>query len=111
MNPDHSDTARAVYYLRIAAAFIATHPEQTVTYDDYDEPVDGEILARDCLSHADALAASPASMTFHGKITQAGGDGDATITITTQRDELKRCPSIPLYQPALITIKPLRKGQ
>ena len=107
MNPDHSDTARAIYYLRIAAAFIATHPDQAVTYDNYDEPVDGETLARDCLEQADALAASPTSMTFHGIIIQAGGVGDPTVTITTQREQLKRCPSIPFYQPAIITIKPL----
>jgi hypothetical protein len=94
------------FLLRVAAAFIATHPEQTISYDDYDGEVDGEILAQDCLDCASQEQIP--CMIFEGRITQAGGEGsEPTVTITTDCKELRECPSIPFYKRSTITITPL----
>lgn len=106
------DESPAEYSLRLAAAYITTHcPHQSIYDHDYDDTVDGSLLAQDLLQVVADLAAERQrqTMSFEGTIQQAGGSSaePTTVLITTTRRELQACAAIPFYRKAEIRITPL----
>jgi len=105
--PGESD---AEYQLLLAAAFINHYaPDNEIFSSDYDENIDGTNLAKNLTDAASNLAheREKLSMTFIGKIIQAGGEGEKpTVTIATTQHHLMRCTAIPFYKSATITVTP-----
>lgn len=117
--PLNPDEPRAEYLLRCAAAFISAYAtDQPVIYDDECDTLalgDGTDLARDLLSAAEELSENrertARSMTFIGKLIQAGNDDEnqPSVTIHTTIASLQQCEAMPFYQAAEITITPYKK--
>lgn len=100
------------YTLRVAAALIRQHalaaPVFHMAYDD-DKPVTGEEVALQLESELEDIITdrdkNGRSVTILGKIIQAGGLPNPTLTLSTFERELHNTP-LPLYQPCEIRFTP-----
>lgn len=106
------------HILRVAASYIRTHgkdaeiffgepsdqdPMTPSEFADYIEEKAGEMKEeRKETEHKKNL-----SMEFTGTITQAGGNTEPTVTISTSQEQLKRQTNIPFFRRCDITITPI----
>ncbi len=100
------------YNLRLAASFIETYARLSEAfhrdYDD-DEPVTGreisEALEQLRIKLVEERQKNDKSLTIFGKIIQAGGIEDPSITISTTHGEIRGKP-IPFYRSCEIRFTP-----
>ncbi len=116
---DDSKETMEEHLLRVAAAYISSHGREALilfghpeekdtmsTFDFCDYLINHANSMRDeRLREAEKEEKNP-SMEFYGEIIQAGGDKEATVTISATKDQLQRQPSIPFYLQSKIKITP-----